>query len=512
MATEECKTTNTRKCHQCKQTLDISHFTDNDKVYSKCNDCRERINNRKPKNLCEVCGIRACFNYDGQKQGKYCKEHKEVGMVDIKHSKCIKCEKKVPCFNKHSETVATHCGDCKEVYMINVIERRKCIKCEKKRPNFNKPGETVATHCGDCKEVYMIDIIHPKCIKCEKKRPNFNKPGETVATHCGDCKEVGMINITHSKCIKCEKKRPNFNKPGETVATHCGDCKEVGMIDVIHSRCQTDGCNTRVQYGYCGQSPILCAKHRDKHSDKNRLFIKPKRVCIGNDDEECKDIAEYGKTEPTHCHEHKTEDEIHLVAQICKQCSWNDLLNKDGLCVNRCAPNRVYIQIKQEKKKEKLVMNYLDKYVNLSNIIDIKDDKIVDSRCNKTRPDRIYDVGTHCIIIEVDEDQHKGDRSSCCKGEIGELARMHEIQNAIGLGLHCIFLRFNPDNFRVAGKLQKVNMNERLKILVKWIEKCAEMKPDRELQPVKYKYLFYDEYNETDVSFLEIDDTQLCNK
>jgi hypothetical protein len=166
--------------------------------------------------------------------------------------------------------------------------------------------------------------------------------------------------------------------------------------------------------------------------------------------------------------------------------------------------------VKREKKKEKLVLDYLDKYVKLENTIDIKDDKIVDTYCNSYRPDRVYDVGTHSVIIEVDEDQHKGKRSNCSKGEIGELARMHEIQNAFGLP--CIFLRFNPDNFRVSGKLQKVNMNERLKILVKWIEKCAEMKPDRELQPVKYKYLFYDEYNETDISFLEIDDTQLCNK
>ena len=36
------------------------------------------------------------------------------------------------------------------------------------------------------------------------------------------------------------------------------------------------------------------------------------------------------------------------------------------------------------------------------------------------------------------------------------------------------------------------------------------MVPKKEgLIPVKYKYLFYDEHDETDVSFLEIDDTQL---
>jgi hypothetical protein len=282
------------------------------------------------------------------------------------------------------------------------------------------------------------------------------------------------------------------------------------MIDIHNNRCIIENCNTHSYYGYCGQSPSLCAKHRDKHPDKNFLYTKPKRKCIGNDDEECKEMAEYGIKEPTHCIEHKTNDEIHLVAQKCHQCCRNDLLNKDGLCITICAPNQLYQQVKQEKKKEKLVMSYLDKYIKLENIIKITDDKVVDTYCNYYRPDRIYDLGTHCVIIEVDEDQHKGKKASCSKGEIGELARMHEIQNAVGM--NCIFLRFNPDNFRVKDKIQKINMNERLKILVKWIEKCSQMIPEKDLEPVKYKYLFYDEYDETDIIFKEIDDTVLYDK
>jgi hypothetical protein len=311
-------------------------------------------------------------------------------------------------------------------------------------------------------------------------------------------------------CIKCNKKRPNFNKPNETIATHCGDCKETGMINIISKRCQIEECNTRPRYGYCGQLPIYCAKHRDLHQDKNLLYKQPKRKCIGNDDEDCKDIAEYGKTEPKHCIDHKTEDEIYLVAQKCIQCCNNDLLNKDGLCITYCVPNQLYQQVKREKKHENTVMNYLDKYVKLTNIIDIQDDRVINTFCNHYRPDRMYDIGTHCIIIEVDEDQHKGKRASCSKGEIGELARIHEIQNAIGI--NCIFLRFNPDNFKVNNKTKKINMNERLKLLVKWIEKCESMIPQTDLEPVKYKYLFYDDWNETDVSFKEIDDLELYDK
>ncbi len=38
------------------------------------------------------------------------------------------------------------------------------------------------------------------------------------------------------------------------------------------------------------------------------------------------------------------------------------------------------------------------------------------------------------------------------------------------------------------------------------------MKPEKDFEPVKYKYLFYDNWSETDTSFNEIDDTMLYDK
>jgi len=114
------------------------------------------------------------------------------------------------------------------------------------------------------------------------------------------------------------------------------------------------------------------------------------------------------------------------------------------------------------------------------------------------------------VIVECDEFQHKN-RSFCSSYkhlQHAELSRMHEIQNACGIS--CIFLRWNPDNFRVKGVIdKKYNMNQRLKLLVKWLEHCFKIVPDKDLSPVKCKYLFYDEFDETDISFLEIDDTKL---
>jgi hypothetical protein len=632
MDNEEQKITNTKKCYYCKKTLDISHFTNNNKIYSKCNQCRTIINNRNiensTQNICETCGIKARYNIPGEQLCRFCKEHKQVGMINVTEKRKCQIEgcNKRPAFNFENETKAKYCKEHAEPGMIDIISKRCQIEGCNTRPNFNFENETKAKYCKEhaepgmidiknkkcqqegcntrpafnfenetkakyCKEHAepgMIDIIHKRCQqegcnkqssynfenetkskyckehaelgmidiknkKCQQegcnKQPSFNFENETIAKYCKEHAEPGMIDIKSKKCQKegcnkqssynfenettskyckehtdpgmidvkskrCQKegckKIPSFNFENETKAKYCKEHSEPGMIDIKHKKCEKDGCNIRPTYGYCSQSPILCAKHRDLHNDKNFLYIKPKRPCIGNDDEDCKDIAEYGKTEPIHCIDHKIDDDIYLVAQKCIQCCNNDLLNKNGLCITYCAPNQLYQQVKIEKEKEKIVMNYLDKYVKLSNIINIQDDKVVDTYCNYYRPDRIYDVGTHCIIIEVDEDQHKGKRASCSKGEIGELARMHEIQNAVGM--NCIFLRFNPDTFKVNNKKQSINMNERLKLLVKWIEKCEQMKPEKDLQPVKYKYLFYDGWIEIDTSFNEIDDTMLYDK
>jgi hypothetical protein len=497
------------KCVVCK--IKIPTFNNvNNKKATHCVDCKETDMIDVLHKMCATCKSKIpVFNKPEEKKGILCFDCKEEGMINVVDKKCVQCNIKRPCFNTSNETTALYCSDCKTSDMIDIVNK-KCIKCCRKNPIFNFPNEIKPLYCKDCKDDNMIDVKNCKCIKCNIKQPIYNIPDEKKPAYCNDCKTEEMVDIVNKKCIKCNKIRPNYAYNGQNIATHCNNCKEDDMIDVTHTKCNIDNCNTRAYYGYCGQSAIYCATHRNSHIDKNFLYTQPKRRCIGNDDEECKDIAEYGKTEPTHCSDHKTDDEIHLVAQKCSQCCKNDLLNKEGLCITYCAPNQLYQQNKKEKKKEMIVMNYLDNNVKIENIINIQDDKVVNTYCNYYRPDRIYDIGTHYVIIEVDEEQHKGKRSSCSKGEIGELARMHEIQNAVGM--NCIFLRFNPDTFKVNNKIQKVSINQRLKLLVKWIEKCVEMRPDKDLQPVKYKYLYYDDWNETDITFKEIDDTKLYDK
>jgi hypothetical protein len=73
---------------------------------------------------------------------------------------------------------------------------------------------------------------------------------------------------------------PVFNMLGTSKGIFCAKHKLNGMVNVKDKRCIIYGCDTISNYGYCGQSSTHCAKHKEK-----LMFIKPKRTCVGNDEE-----------------------------------------------------------------------------------------------------------------------------------------------------------------------------------------------------------------------------------
>jgi hypothetical protein len=68
-------------------------------------------------------------------------------------------------------------------------------------------------------------------------------------------------------------------------------------------------------------------------------------------------------------------------------------------------------------------------------------DVVVDcGACGKERPDLVFELPTHIVIVECDEDQHKGYDRAC------EEPRMVNISQSY-MGLPCLFVRFNPDKY-----------------------------------------------------------------
>jgi hypothetical protein len=136
-------------------------------------------------------------------------------------------------------------------------------------------------------------------------------------------------------------------------------------------------------------------------------------------------------------------------------------------------------------------------------------DKTIEGGCSKKRPDLFIDFGSHCLIIEVDENRHA---NYAC-----EQKRMISLYEDIN-GLEpinsdskestytrfrkVIFLRFNPDGYTEQSikyktpfeytptgmiKINTEEMSRRIEILITKLEECRE-EPEDILTTL---YLFY---------------------
>ena len=67
-------------------------------------------------------------------------------------------------------------------------------------------------------------------------------------------------------------------------------------------------------------------------------------------------------------------------------------------------------------------------------------DKRVQDGCSRRRPDLLLDMGSHIIIVEIDENKHTEYDCSCENKRLMELSQ--DLQHR-----PIIFIRFNPDDY-----------------------------------------------------------------
>ena len=83
-----------------------------------------------------------------------------------------------------------------------------------------------------------------------------------------------------------------------------------------------------------------------------------------------------------------------------------------------------------------------------------------------------------------------------------ERRRMFGIFQSFG-GCPVIFLRYNPDSFKnIEGKRGAVNEKKRQEVLISWIKQL--IKSGHTFSGCNVKFLFYDGYKESDVTFESI--------
>ena len=110
-----------------------------------------------------------------------------------------------------------------------------------------------------------------------------------------------------------------------------------------------------------------------------------------------------------------------MMKRLCKYC---DIREKATHVCKDCR--------KMSCKKEWGIVRFLRKAIDTK--FEYNSSRMLQG-CSKKRPDVYFELPTHCVIVEIDENQHASYGDSC------ECARLNEIVNGIG-GKPVVVIRF----------------------------------------------------------------------
>ena len=388
-----------------------------------------------------------------------------------------KCKKRGYYNFTNNTTGYNYCPEHREDGMKNLVSKRcRHTDCYS-QPRFNFEDQTSPIYCKDHKLDGMIDVGSPRCLHEEcRSRPVFNIPSEKSGIYCGIHKKDGMIDVKTKKCIgeNCTK-HPLFNFEGQS-PRFCKDHRENGMVDVKSKRCAEIGCDSiQPPFNYPEHKQGLYCKDHKKDLMENVLVSRCHHVG-------CKKTSPgYGFLKRTHCFLHREEGMVNFTLKECSNCHLKYRRMYDTLC-NTCHPERS----KLRHKKEEIVKKFLDVNVRFKYIHDKSSPDIKTCTGSYIRPDFVFSLVDKIIIVEVDENQHQSYPEEC------ESMRMINLCTSFG-GMPVVFLRYNPDTFRIAGKIQRVDGYRRLKKLKNILEEYIAKPLDKLLT---VEYLFYSDDRE----------------
>lgn len=398
------------------------------------------------------CNKTACFNIPGSKKGAFCKTHKTDDMVNVIDKLCLEsgCEFRAS-FGfpaKKPEYCSTHQKEgmfnlkscvCKFLY----ADGKKCYNS----PIYNTEGEKKGIYCLEHKLDGMINVIGVRCEEegC-KTGAQFNYDGETVGRFCAKHRFDGMIDIKHRRCEKdgCNI-LPSYKFDTDSSCRFCAFHKLDGMIDGKHKRCAEKGCTLSPSFNYEDETvPLFCSEHKLD----DMIDVKHARCSEAN----CyrRPLFNFAEEKTgAYCISHKKEGMVNLAAHKCLSgfCENRIYTEKyDGYCLFCCVhlfPDKV--SVRNYKTKEKSVVDFVTRH--FSNYTWVADKKVADG-CSRRRPDLLLDMGSHVIIIEIDENQHVNYDSTC------ELKRMNQLTEDLGFR-PIVYIRFNPDSYIKKGNVKE---------------------------------------------------------
>jgi hypothetical protein len=223
------------------------------------------------------------------------------------------------------------------------------------------------------------------------------------------------------------------------------------MIDLAHARCEHPDCSKHPGFGF--DKPTHCKQHA---GDEMTNLVSRRCEYPG-----CMTQPVFGVDKQTHCKQHADDDMTDLVNERCAHDWCDTRVNRSY--VPYCARCHFYLnpddpRIRNFKTREHAFM------IPISHSFDSMIlDKIINGGCSRRRPDGFLDLGSHVIIVEIDEDQHQSYDQTC------DNRRMMELSQDLG-HRPIVFIRVNPDKYIDKNKTKRSS---------------AFKKSGQELKPIK---------------------------
>jgi hypothetical protein len=453
------------------------NFQEEVEFYSTTNSQTSR---KRKHTRCEhdFCDTQPVFANIGSTKALRCSQHKLPNDVDIKNKKCkFNACKRQPTFAPFGSKVAERCNFHKLPEDVDV-KHKKCEYegCEV-RPIFGDVGTTQGLRCNLHKCETDVNVVDKKCeaIGC-LKTPNFGPEKGKKAVRCSKHKISGDIDVKHKTCeFEGCNTRPSYGQPDTKKGIRCRMHKYETDVNVVDKKCEFLNCNTVPYFGPFGLRPMRCYQHKLQ----NDVDVKNKKCEY----EHCKNqprFAEEGYS-AVRCFSHKISGDIDVTRILCKTsnlCGGSRVNDKcDGYCMFcfiNLFPDTSFA--KNYKTKERAVV---DMVIGSFPDFTWNIDRRVTDGCSKRRPDLLLDLGTHIIIVEIDENQHVTYDCSC------ENKRMMELSQDVA-HRPIVFIRFNPDeyidqngiNVKSCFKVNKKNglISLNAKMNVNWNERINSLK------------------------------------
>ena len=299
--------------------------------------------------------------------------------------------------------------------------------------------------------------------------PTFNHEGQSTPLYCKTHALSGMVDIKgrrcqHAGCVI----HPAFNYEGQSKPLYCKGHAITSMVNIKNRRCEYPECTKQPGSGISGYRPTHCAEHRT-----DGMIARPLRRC-----EQCKSFALYGmNSTPTHCETHKSPQHRNLVQYNCANCGVFEYVDNE----KKCGVCSDYLKKNLKLRKQRQVKMWLDSHDHLKTY-QIYDRQLESGVCGKERPDFAWDCQTHFVILEVDEFKHYTRLREC------EQIRMVNMTST--LGMPCLWVRFNPDDFQ--GKKSSLTERDRRELLEKWLVECQRFTPTGIEDFCRVSYLYFD--------------------